>query len=246
MHPKRKLLIRLGLPLYLLVSLGGSSAMALLDVFVFSADHEPTWLTVFGMIWFLLVSAIMLMLSACIDNIEVQAEKEHYAYLFQTPAPLTEEKVEIDYTQDRVQFSLDKDGLLVRFQDEEMFKGVEQVFDEVPENVVFVPWQDADCFIVTHNENHRVHIGLAVIGENQNEEREDVFVLPMWEKTYAAMHAFGLMQKTEKDWMYLHYNPDDAFKQILRSGRVLKIRDKNTGKVIKDEDEFFRVYKDSL
>ena len=177
---------------------------------------------------------------------KIKAEKENYAYLFKEPAPLTDEKVVIDYADDNVLFTFEKDGLSVLFKDEETNEDKGQVFDEIPENIVFVPWQHADCFIVTHNENRRVHIGLAVIGQNYNEEREDVFVIPIWEKTYEAMHAFGLIKKTENDWIYLHYNPDDAFKQILNSGRVMKIRDKNTGKIIKDEEEFFRMYKDNV
>jgi hypothetical protein len=133
---------------------------------------------------------------------------------------------------------LTKEGLLVRFEE----KCGEQVFDELPENVFFVPWERAEYFLVTQNVNHRVQIGFAVVIPNASDQpdEEAVFVLLMQEKVYTAMHAFGLMEKTAMDWAYWQYNPQDAFKQILRYGQVRRLRDKDTGKILKNDTDMFR------
>lgn len=236
MHPKRRLLINLGLPLYVLISVGGFMGLVLLDVFVVSADHEPTWLSIVGIVWFFFISAMMLVVSAQITKIEARAEVEKYAYLFQDAALLDGEKVTLHLAEEGIVFTLTKDGLSVTF--EEKCEG--QVFDEMPENVRFIAWEYADCFLFTRNTNRRVEIGLAVIDPNVSIERQDIFVVPINEEVYSAMHAFGLMEKTAYDWVYLRYNPEDAFKQIINTGRVLKLRDKKTGKILKNEEEIFR------
>ena len=230
-------MITIGLPLYLLFGVGSGVGGILIDVFVLGNEESPSWVTLAGIISLVLLSTLFILFSVKTTDFEVKTELERYAFLFQDPTPLNEEKVlptcwEGEYCE------MTREGLSVRI--DELDRG--QVFDESPENVFFVPWERAHYFLVTNNTNRRVHFGLAVVLPYTGEEEgfEDLFVVPIDKKVYDAMYAFGLMDKVALDFAYMRYNPKDAFKQILNFGRVAKLHDKNTGKKLKNEEEMFR------
>ena len=233
MHPARLLMIRLGLPLYILLALGGCVSAILVDVFVLGAENGPKALTFVGIGWLVLLTVAILFVSALIAKSELQRELERYAYLFREPTPLTAEKLKID-EGNGVSFTFEKDGVTMEWEAQEG----EQVFDEMRENLIFVPWEDADLCLATQNVFRRVHIALAIAPHDPDAEGGAV-ILPMREELYQAMHAFDLMDRTSADWAYLQYNPKDAFKQILDKGRILVMRNRETGKIFVDNDGEF-------
>ncbi len=229
MHPWRWRLIYIGVPLYLFLALGGCVAAVLVDVFALGAADGPGILTFVGIGWFILLSVATILLSSFITKVELKREMERYGYLLSEPAPLTGETVKINEV-DGVSYTFEKGGITFEWEAEEGG----QVFDEMRENLIFVPWEDADLCLATQNAFRRVHIALA-IAPHDPEAEGGAFIIPMSEEVYSAMHAFGLMERTSADWAYLRYNPQDAFKQILAVGRILKMRDRKTGKVFVDE-----------
>ena len=235
MLPARKAMIKLGVPLYLIVGVFGTIGGILLDVFVMGSEEGPGWLTFVALAFFVLASASLIACNARVSKLEQREGLERLAYLFEPAKPFEDDCVVLEPTHDEFTYVVKREGIIVQKPHEEG----EQVFDEVDNGTLFLPWDRVDVLIVTHNMLHRAEIGLAIVNIDALSEDENLFVLPMNEKLYQALHAFDVAERLEEDWKYLRYNPKDAIKQIVNLGRVIVLRDKDTGKRIR-EDEFYK------
>lgn len=179
---------------------------------------------------FVLLSAIALLctLPWTIKK-ETQIELERYAYLFNKPVPFKENEG-VQIAEDGLLYTLTADGLKIEWEQEEGG----QVFDDVKENVRFIDWRNAEVAFATQTYLRRVHLAVAVFPTEES-SREQVFFLPMSETLYSAIKAYKLDERMGEGWAYLFYNPQDAFKQILQKGFIVKMRNKKTGKVFVDE-----------
>lgn len=229
MHPLRWKMIHVGLPLYVLLSVGLFMGAVLIDVFLLGAVDEPGVLTYVGIFWFVLCTVLTLVFSAKITKIEVCDELQNFAYLFETPTPLGNESFVEKLDEIGVVYTLDKNCVRIEWEAEEGG----QVFDEVQENRISFEWHEVDLCLATQTIFRRAQLALAIVPRTN----PVAFILPMNENVYRAMHTFNLMEKTAEDWAYLHYNPQDAFRQIILHGRVLTMHNKETSKKIVDVNE---------
>lgn len=229
MNPLRWKMIHVGLPLYVLLSVGLFMGAVLIDVFLLGAVDEPGVLTYVGIAWFVLCTVLTLVFSSKITKMEVREEMQKFAYLFETPTPLESETFVEKLDDIGVTYTLDKNGIRIEWEAEEGG----QVFDEAQENRLSFEWHEVDLCLATQAIFRRAQLALAFLPRTN----PVAFILPMNENVYRSMHTFNLMEKTAEDWAYLQYNPEDAFMQIIAFGRVLKMRDKKTGKKIVDENE---------
>ena len=156
----------------------------------------------------------------------LERELNRFAYLFKDPQPLTENEVKIQTEFVRMTYTLTQEGLTVEWEQTE--EEGEQVFDEVQENRQFIPWDKAELLLASQKGGNCVHIALAVASDV-------VYLIPMQEKLFQAICTFGLKEKLDGQWQYLFYNPQDSFKQILKRGRILEMRNRKTGKIFVDK-----------
>lgn len=229
MHPLRWKMLYIGLPLYFLLGFGAFIGGILVDVFVLGAEDGPGLLTFIAVGIFIICSALLLILSSKITKMEVREEMQKFAYLFEEPTPLESETFVEKLDDIGVTYTLDKNGIRIEWEAEEGG----QVFDEAQENRLSFEWHEVDLCLATQAIFRRAQLALAFLPRTN----PVAFILPMNENVYRAMHTFNLMEKTAEDWAYLQYNPEDAFMQIIAFGRILKMRDKKTGKKIVDENE---------
>ena len=156
----------------------------------------------------------------------LERELKRFSYLFQDPKPLTENEIKIQMEFVKMTYTLTQDGVTVEWEQTEEAGG--QVFDEVQENRQYIPWDRAKLLLATQKGGYCVHIALAVA-------TDVIYFIPMQEKLFQAICAFRLKEKLDGQWQYLFYNPQDAFKQIFKKGRILEMRDKETGKLLADQ-----------
>ena len=236
--PKVRKMVRTYLIVYLAIILS-----LLIPVLVLLGLDENKYMPTLY-VWIALVLAgvvIMLFVQRAAVCEQAKFCMEKYAYLFQSPRLFDEKTLTVK--ADGAVYTVTADGVKVEWAVSEDVTTV-QVFDEVKENVHFVAWIDAYFALATVSEPFHlqpfyrlVHIALAVLPEEQTGEgiESDPLILPMSEALFSAMHTFGVMEKLQADWAYLFYNPQDAFKQILQKGLIVKMRNKKTGKVFVDE-----------
>ena len=161
----------------------------------------------------------------------LERELKRFAYLFKDPKPLTETEVKIQVEFVGITYTLTQEGLTAEWEQKEEEGG--QVFDEVQENCQFIPWNEAEFLLGTQKGFYCVHIALGIVSTDPN--KDGAYIIPMQEKLFQAICAFGLKEKLDGQWQYLFYNPQDAFKQILKRGRILEMRNKKTGKIFVDK-----------
>lgn len=164
----------------------------------------------------------------------LERELKRFAYLFKELKPLTETEVKIQDETTGMTYTLTQEGITAEWEQDEKTEG--QVFDEVQENRLFLPWDKAELLFASQKGFYCAHIALAIMPSANADVAEDyVHIIPMQEKLFQAICAFGLKEKLDGQWQYLFYNPQDAFKQILKRGRILKMRNKKTGKIFVDK-----------
>ncbi len=233
MHPLRYKTNYVLVPLYLFLGLALVVGVIVLDATVLGNEDAPGLLTYLGLAFFVCASVALIAFSSFVSKKELQAEKARYSYLFTPVAGLEKESVTVN-VEEGISYTLTKEGIKAEWDE-----GEEQVFDDVRNNVRFVDWEDAELSLATHNHFRRIHIALAVLFDSSYGEKEfpvpDVFIIPLTEEVFSALEKFELKEKLSADWVYLLYNPEDAFKQILARGRILKMRNKKTGKVFVNE-----------
>lgn len=164
---------------------------------------------------------------------------EQYGYLTQDAFVDGEEFETVD-DETGIVYTVQKSGLKIVFP---LPEGYVQVFDETPDNVVFLPWERTRMGLATSNEKHSVKMAVAVLDvstalleEDGETSYEEPFFLPLDERLIRAIKSFGLEEKTDGGWAYLLYNPYDAIKQIYKRGYIRVLRDKYTGKIITDKE----------
>lgn len=165
-------------------------------------------------------------------------EIARFGYLFKVPKPVTEDEIKIQDEYSYWSFTFTKDGLTAEWEQNK--EEGEQVFDEIKENQKFVPWKEAELALATQKTGGIVHIALAVLFDlSADHSQGDAFFIPVTEDVYRAICAFDLKDKLDSGWAYLFYNPQDAFYQILKKGRIVVMRNKKTGKIFVDKNGDF-------
>ena len=160
----------------------------------------------------------------------LERELKRFSYLFKDPQPLAEKEIKIQMDFVKVTYTLTQSGLTVEWEQTE--EAGEQVFDEVQENRQYIPWDRAKLLLATQKGGYCVHIALAVA-------TDVIYFIPMQEKLFQAICAFGLREQLDEQWQYLFYNPRDAFKQIFKKGRIVEMRNKETGERLTDKNANF-------
>ena len=227
------------LPIYLgvfLIFTGVATVLGILDA------EKYVWLIIAWAVFFVLwLLALFLLIKPWIDRTETEIELKRYAYLFEEPTPILESEVKIAVAEEDIFYTLNDEGFRAEWEQEG-----EQVFDEIRENLHFVPWDEAEFTLASHNFNRRVHLALAVLFRVEEEGRQNVeepaygvYILPITERAFAAICRFGVKERLPLEWRYLFYNPKDAFGQILTKGMIENFRDKDTGKAIEEGKENF-------
>ena len=159
----------------------------------------------------------------------------HYGYLFKEPLPLNEEKT-VCIKKEFTNYILTEEGIRVVVSEK---VAQEQIFEEIDENSLFIAWDTADLFFATQTHLRRVHLALAIFSREPETENIHI-ILPMSEELFSAIKGFGLDDNIDdENWAYLFYNPEDAFRQILKKGRIVTMRNKKTGKIFVNKDGEF-------
>ncbi len=228
MSPFRWKILTVGLPIYVVALL----FPALIVLVLLGAGNDAGLIVAYAWpFWLLAVNVAMFVFLARATGKDVEIEMGRFAYLFQNPKPWQQEPLTV--LDDVFAYTLDKEGARLELPPIEG----EQVFDEAQENVFYIPWDKAELCLATQSVYRRVYIALAVFPLDSNSNAIPFFV-PMNEEVFAFLKATGLDERMDADWLYLLYNPKDAFKQIVKYGRILKMRHKDTGKTFVDEGEF--------
>lgn len=235
--PFRKKINCVFLPIYLGVFLAFTAVTTIL-MCVDENKYFPVALA--WAIFFALWGLSLLFIVPWINRTERDIELQRYAWLFNSPAPLEKESVEISVPEDEITYTLTKDGMRAEWEQQG-----EQVFDDMRENLHFVPWEEAEFTLASRTVSRRVQFALAVLFEVEGmptggeEKAYGGYLLPIDEEVYKAIFAFGLEDKMPIEWRYIRYNPKDAFMQILLKGMMDDFHDVTTGKVIAEGDENF-------
>ena len=225
MNPLRKKFINIALPTYLTVSM--IPLMAAFPLMILEDGKYAVLIACLWAVWFALASAGMLYASGRMSVKEAEGERARYAYLFQEPIKA---KDVLTVPDEELCYTLDKDGVRLEFPGEER----EQVFDELKENAFFISWERADLVLATQSYMRRVYLALAVFSMDMD---APPFFIPFNEELYAFIKEKELDKRLGEDWEYLYYNPEEAFKQFLLRGRIVKYRDKKDGEPFRDKPE---------
>ena len=177
------------------------------------------------MAWIGIAFIAMLCTIPFMNKKETQIELERYGYLFKEPKFIESNTVTVN--DEGIIYTLDRDGAHMEFPMEEG----EQVFDEAKENVFYIPWERAELALATQTYLRRIHIAVAVFSLDMD---APPFFVPLTEEVFSMIKMLHLDNKLGGEWAYLFYNPQDAFKQILTKGRIIKMRNKKTGKLFVD------------
>ena len=177
------------------------------------------------MVVFVLASVGILATIPWMNKKETEIELERFGYLFHPAKPIEGEKVQV--VDEDVIYTLSKDGIHIKVPVQ-----TEKVFEEANEDSFFFDWREVELALATQSHLRRVHLALAVFDRSME---VPPFFIPMSEELFSAIQAFDLQDKIGVEWLYVQYNPKDAFKQILTRGRILKMRDRKTGKVLTEK-----------
>ena len=234
MSPIRKKFLKIFLPVWLI-----ATVVPLIIFSVLAAKNEEKYEI------YLIIScfAILFVGLGCLAYFlpklakkEAQYEQiEHYGYLFREPLPLNEEKT-VCIESEFARYILTQEGVREIATDK---VEKEEIFEEIEGNGLFVAWDTAGLFLATQTYNRRVHLALAIFSQ-EPEANGAYMILPMSEKLFSAIKGFGLDDNIDDgNWTYLFYNPEDAFRQILKKGRIYEMRNKKTGEIFVDKNGNF-------
>lgn len=236
MTPRRKKFNTLGITLLIVWSLLTIGAACLCIGINFD---KLWWLSLLNFLATGCGVIVFIVLKRKTDYYEAVDELERLSYLFKAATLEDDETLEVEgLEEDGVDFVLSKDGLRVKLRE-----GGDQVFGDGMDDGKFYAWEDLDLFLASSNEFFRINLGLAVMSkqpegfideEEAVNEEEVFFILPMCKNLALALHAF-CMDKLELDWLYVFYQPLDAFLQIMKTGRIEKFKDRETGEELTEE-----------
>lgn len=237
MSPENEKFIRIFAAIYLPII-----CLALIGLVIIMVKGEEKHLP-----FILTYAAVVLLICLSILFVFLWVEKrepqfilsKQYAYLLQDAWADAEEFETVD-DETGITYTVQKNGLKIVFPVPDDY---EQVFDEAPENVEFLPWDRTRFALATSNARKQVKMALAVldvstaqIDEDGATSYEEPFFVPLDERLVRAIKGLGLEEKTDDGWVYLFYNPKDAIEQIYKHGYVRVLHDKQTGKRLSEED----------
>ena len=187
-----------------------------------------------------IVSGVLVFLNikSKVEYYEAVDELERLSYLFKAAELSPDDLLEVEgLEEDGVDFVLSKDGVRVKLRE-----GGQQVFGDGMDDGKFYAWDELDLFVASSNEFCRVNLGLAIMSKQPTgfvddevvEDDEVFYILPMCKNLSLALHAF-CYEKLELDWLYIFYQPLDAFLQIIKKGRIDKFLDRESGEELTEE-----------
>lgn len=237
MTPRRKKFNVIGillLVLWTLITVGAACVCMSLDF------NEFWWLALLCFLATISGVVVFIGLKRKTDYYEAVDELERLSYLFKQVHLTGDEQLEVEgLEEDGVDFVLSKDGIRIKFRE-----AGEQVFDDGMDDGKFYSWDDLDLFLAASNEFFRINLGLAILskqpvrfvnGEDQTDEDDDIFfILPLCPNLALALHAF-CWDKLSLDWLYVFYQPLDAFLQIMKNGRLQSFKDRESGEELTEE-----------
>lgn len=237
MSPIRKKLIKIFLPIWLPIA-----SAFIIGIFVWMAvgKEEQVLFILLYCVFTLSFALLPLCFLPWLNRKETQyILSTQYAYLMQDSWADAEE-FETEDVETGIVYTVQKDGLKIVFP---IPDGHENVFDEAPENVEFLPWDRARFALATSNVRTQVKMALAVLDVSTVQMEEDgatsyvtPFFVPLDERLVRAIKGLELEEKTDDGWAYLFYNTQDAIGQIQAHGYIKVLRDKQTGKRLSEED----------
>ncbi len=183
---------------------------------------------------------VFIVLKKKTDYYEAVDELERLSYLFKNYTLEDGETLEVEgLEEDGADFVLSKAGIRLKLRE-----GSEQVFGDGMDEGKFYDWENLDLFLASSNEFGRINLGLAVMskpseiyidGEEVPPQEELFYILPMCKNLALALRTF-CFDKLEMDWLYVFYQPLDAFLQIMKMGRIERFIDRTTGEELSEED----------
>ncbi len=229
MSPFRWKILTVGMPVYVAILL----IPGILSIILLALENDVG--LIMGYVWFgwmIVVNIAVFILLALATKVDVKIEMERYKHLFEPPKTLSDEPITV--LDEELTYTLDERGAKLEIP---VLEG-EQVFDEAQENVFHLDWTRAELALATQVEYRHVYIALAVL-PTEFDEGSMPFFIPMTEDVFAFIKKMGFEDRVGSDWDYLFYNPEDAFKQLVKYGRIVKLRNKKTGKVFVDSQGNF-------
>lgn len=232
MSPIRYKMNHLILPAFCAIFVGLCVAIALVGSF---ADNEWWCLLPAGLAVLMLIAIVAV--SAIVVKKEEQIELARWSYLFKKDLVFAGDILETNDPETGIEYALSEKGLKAILP----IQG-EQVFDEVQENELFLPWTDVELAVASDNFARRVRLAFVVINVaersvdgNYFPTEGDMHFLPVDEEMVAFFQKYGLDKKLSVEWRYMQIQPLDAFRQILARGYIRTLIDEK-GKRIKRED----------
>ncbi len=231
MSPFRWKMMTVGEPIMLGV-LFAPGVVALL-LFAFGLETAGFYATIvwIGLMVLEIIGALVFLLP-WLNKQDVKIEMERSAYLFKEPKPFHEDSLTI--VDEDLIYTLDKEGVKLEIPGEEG----EQVFDEAKNNVFYIAWERAELHLASQAISRRMYLAMCVFDIDADEQLP--FFIPIDEDVYAFMKKHGLDKKMDGYWQYLTYNPEDAVKQILLQGHIVRFYDRKTGKRIDFNGDFYK------
>ena len=234
MSPIRKKFLKIFLPVWL-----SATVIPLVVFSVLSAKNEEKYEIYLIICCFAILFVGLGCLAYFLPKIakkEAQYEQlTHYGYLFKEPLPLDGNE-SICIQSEFAHYILTQEGVR-----EIVINNMKQerVFEEIDENSLFIAWDTANLFLATQTHMQRVYLALAIFS-GEPEMAGVHMILPMSEELFSAIKGFGLDDNIDDgNWEYLFYNPEDAFRQILKKGRIVTMRNKKTGKIFVNKNGDF-------
>jgi hypothetical protein len=222
MSPLRRKMNTIILPLYLSINL--PPILIVIPLMIVDAGrYFPIFIAY--MVVMALTTVGILATIPWMNKKETEIELERFDYLFHSAKPVEGEKVQV--VDEDVVYTLSKEGIHIKLPLQ-----MEKVFEEANEDSFFFDWREVELALATQSHLRRVHLALAVFDRSME---VPPFFIPMSEELFSAIQAFDLQDKIGVEWLYVQYNPKDAFKQILTRGRILKMRNRKTGKVLTEK-----------
>ena len=192
---------------------------------------------VFLFIWLglgLVYVGVLIALHSRITKKETELELESFSYLFNEAKPLEKEIVTL--VEEDITYTLTAEGIKMTVPEKILHQNGEytgQVFDEVEENVLFMPWKNTEICLATTSLLRRVRLALAIFSTDPTME-DATLIVPISEEVFDAIKAFEIEEYIKDGaWDYLFYNPEDAFKQIITKGRILTMRNKKNRQAVR-------------
>ena len=226
------------IPIYLVVML--LSVAAIVPIGIASESNKAVTIWVLLPIGiFVAATAAILVMSAYIVKKENEIEYERWKFIWESKEPFEGDELETVDVETGIKFSVSRSGVKIIFPTK-----TESVFEEVEENVKFLPWEDTELILATDNFLRRVRFAVAMadvsarsVDGEYTPTFDDVYFLPLCPDLVALLRTFGVEERITVEWHYLQYNPREAIKQVLMYGYIRRLKGKKGDRLRIENDK---------